>query len=273
MMRMRAPEPIALAISTSCCSGMERPAHFRSRVHRRTDALQQCPGPLRALTPFHEPERPRRIERQRDILRDRKIGEESRLLINAGDAELMRGTRSEMLDDFTGDFDGSRIGPMRPRDDFDQRRFARAIFPEKGVHFAGLQRKRDASQRADGEKGFCDVRESEERGSDGSLGLKLCISRRGAKSRAIHPNQPPKHAGATHAKRGCPNMEKSDLQFITPIMKNTYKPPILCGSLPRLGIPHLARRNRRRDARDHRRWSRTLPRTARSRRRCASRPA
>ena len=51
MIRIRASAPRARAISTSCCSGIDRPRTSASRVDRRADPLEQPPRPLAPLGP------------------------------------------------------------------------------------------------------------------------------------------------------------------------------------------------------------------------------
>jgi len=69
-------------------------------------------------------------------------------------AEPVRCGRREISDFLAVDVDGSRIRPVRPRDDFDQSGFARAVFAEQRMNFAAKQFERNAVQRAHSAKDF-----------------------------------------------------------------------------------------------------------------------
>ena len=99
MMTMRACDPMALAISTSCCSGIDRcrasvsgsmPAPMRSK---------QFPGPPPPFAPADQSPKARGGSRaESDVFRDGQIGEKGRLLINRGDAEFGRLGRAVLVD-------------------------------------------------------------------------------------------------------------------------------------------------------------------------------
>ena len=87
MIRIRASAPSARAISTSCCSGIDS---------RRTSASGSIAAPIRSssrrarvapLAPADPPPGARRLQAERDVLGDRQVGEERRLLVDRGDPE------------------------------------------------------------------------------------------------------------------------------------------------------------------------------------------
>ena len=107
--------------------------------------------------PFDTPHSGRGLKTQCNVLRDREIRKERRLLINAGDAELVRGGRCELLHALATNVDLAAVRPMRAGDEFDERRFACAIFPEQRVDFSRLQIEGDTFQRAYGAESLADT--------------------------------------------------------------------------------------------------------------------
>ena len=136
MIRIRASAPSARAISTSCCSGIDSVLHFRERVDRRADPLEQALRPRRRSRPAHAPPRAASLEPDRDVLGDRQVAEERRLLIDRGDAQVARGLGVEVRDRLVLDLDRARVGNMGAGDHLDQRRLARSVFADQGVNFA-----------------------------------------------------------------------------------------------------------------------------------------
>ena len=64
-----------------------------------------------------------------------------------------------------GNLDGAGIGLMSAGDDFDERRFARAVFADQGVNFAGAQFEGDVLERVNAGEGFGNGCELEEAGT------------------------------------------------------------------------------------------------------------
>ena len=87
-----------------------------------------------------------RFEPQADVLRDREIGKQGRLLVNAGDAKLVRRGRGKFFDALTVDFNGAAVGLVRAGDDLDERGLAGAVFAEQRVDFSCPQIKRHTLQ-------------------------------------------------------------------------------------------------------------------------------
>jgi hypothetical protein len=89
MMTIRAPAPRAQAISTSCCSGIERSAHLAVGARRRRGACSSSVRASAAGGPV-DPAQAGRFEAQADVLRHGQVGKQRRLLVDAGDAERGR---------------------------------------------------------------------------------------------------------------------------------------------------------------------------------------
>ena len=96
MIRMRASAPRARAISTSCCSGIDSDAHFGFRVDRRADFFEQVSRPRSPLAPANAAPAARRLEPDRDVLGDRQVRKQRRLLVNRGDSQVARRDRIEV---------------------------------------------------------------------------------------------------------------------------------------------------------------------------------
>ena len=87
-----------------------------------------------------------RFEPQADVLRDRQIGKQGGLLVNAGDAKFVRRGRGKFFDALTVDLNGAAIGLVRAGDDLDERGLARAVLAEERVNFPCPQIKRHPLQ-------------------------------------------------------------------------------------------------------------------------------
>ena len=90
MIRMRASAPRARAISTSCCSGIDSESDLRFRVDLRADFFEQLCRSSRADGPSECGASRRRLEPDRDVLGDREVRKEGRLLVNRGDSQVAR---------------------------------------------------------------------------------------------------------------------------------------------------------------------------------------
>ena len=126
------------------------------------DALEPLGGAAAALFPVHPGAGAGTFQAQADIFGDGQIGEQRRLLIDAGDAELVGEGGGQFFDAGAGDFNGPAIRLMRAADDFDERGFAGAVFAEQGVDLAGLQSNETPLAPLDGAEGFGDRRELQE---------------------------------------------------------------------------------------------------------------
>jgi hypothetical protein len=78
------------------------------------------------------------------------------LLVNAGDAELVRVCGREVFDALAVDFDRAVVRLVRAGDDLNERGFARAVLAEQRVHLARPQFKRHPLERPHRAKGFGD---------------------------------------------------------------------------------------------------------------------
>ena len=128
------------------------------------DALKEFRSPRAASGPIHTSERPRLFQPQTDVFRDREIGKQRGLLVNAGNAELVCARGREVRDALAVDVNAPTIRLVRAGDDLDERRVARAVLTEQRMHLARSQVKRHALERAHRPEGFCDKGELEKRG-------------------------------------------------------------------------------------------------------------
>ncbi len=73
-----------------------------------------------------------------DVLGDRQVGEERRLLVDDGDARVLRLGRGAEVDLLAAEQELSAIAPVDAGDDLDQRRLARTVLADQRVDGAGL---------------------------------------------------------------------------------------------------------------------------------------
>ncbi len=139
MIRMRASAPSARAISTSCCSGIDRRRTSVSGSIARADPLEQEPGSRPSFWPADSPPGTARLEPDGDVLGHGQVGKECGLLVNCRDSEGTRTDRIDFGDGRTLDLDRSQVGTMGAGDHLDQGRLARAVLADQRVHFAGLE--------------------------------------------------------------------------------------------------------------------------------------
>jgi len=74
-----------------------------------------------------------------DVLCDIEIGEKRWFLVDNGDTSISGLSRIMKFNLFAANSDDASIGTMDTSQDFDQGAFARAVFANESVHFAGVQ--------------------------------------------------------------------------------------------------------------------------------------
>ena len=148
MMSTLASEPIALAISTSCCSGMLRVSTSRSASMSAPTRVSRSRASRRRAAPVDAAPRRARLERERDVLGDRQVREQRRLLINGRDAQRARRCRAHRGHRLRRQQTGPRVGGHGARHHLDQRRLARAVLADERVDFSCVEIERHAGQRA-----------------------------------------------------------------------------------------------------------------------------
>ncbi len=171
----------ARAISTSCCSGRLSDAASRSTsmsAPTRASASRAC-GASRG--PVHARERAAGLDAQREVLGDRQIGEERRVLMDGDHAQPSRLDRREAVDGLAVDDDGAAVGRGRAGEDPHQRGLAGAVFADERVDLARAHVERGVGQRADACVGFGEVRRDEHRYCNREA---RCASRRGSADRS-----------------------------------------------------------------------------------------
>ena len=87
---------MALAISTSCCSGMLSVSTSRSASMSAPTRVEQLARVAGVAPPIDPAPRRRGFERERDVLGHRQVREQRRLLIDRGDAQRARRGRAHL---------------------------------------------------------------------------------------------------------------------------------------------------------------------------------
>ncbi len=99
-----------------------------------------------------------------DVLRDRQVGEERGLLVDDGDARLLRlGGRRE-VDVLAVEAELARVAAVEPGDDLHERGLARAVLADEGVDRAGIEAQAAGAQCDDGAERLDDPGQLEHRG-------------------------------------------------------------------------------------------------------------
>ena len=126
----------------------------RVRIDGCAGAFEDLAGLALARFPIDATPDAAGFEAEGDVFGDGEIGKERGLLVDDGDAEVVRLDRVVALD--RGSLDAERAGIVRDGagDDLDERGFPRAILAHKGVDFAGLKIKGNVLQRAHTRVGF-----------------------------------------------------------------------------------------------------------------------
>ncbi len=127
---------------------------LRIGIDLGSDTAQQLLGGFSPGAPSDPAERPESLEPDPDVFRHREVGEQRRLLIDAGDTEAMGFSGREGRDPVAADLDGAFIGLMSAGDDLDQCRFAGAVLAQQRMHLSGPQVERNAFERPDGPEGL-----------------------------------------------------------------------------------------------------------------------
>jgi hypothetical protein len=139
----------------------------RGRLDRESDARQQRAG-LRVEFRAVNPAPPTHgLARGEDVFGDAERAEETALLKNDGDAELLRRV-------FTGDinifaiieFNRSLVRSIDPGEDVHQGAFARAILPNQRMNLPGVNIELNVSQCMDTGESFVDSAHSQHRFAD-----------------------------------------------------------------------------------------------------------
>ena len=130
------------------------------RIRRNVVHLQFVEHFLRAF--FHlalvEHGTPTQFPPQKNILRNRQMPAHIELLMDDRNAELLRFFRRKMyLDVFAEKLHAAFVARVNTGDDFDERRFSRAVFSEQRHHFAFAQFERHIVERMHAEKRFVDM--------------------------------------------------------------------------------------------------------------------
>src|SRR5207237_1400695 len=115
-----------------------RPKTTRASSVRPAPASPAKPriSPARTLSEPSEP-RAARLQAQGDVLGDGQVGEQRRLLVDGGDAEVAGADGVVVGDGLAVDFQGAGVGGDGAGDDLDERGLAGAVLADQGVDLAG----------------------------------------------------------------------------------------------------------------------------------------
>src|SRR5699024_9484690 len=102
-----------------------------------------------------------------DVLRDRKLAEQVRLLVYGCDASRDRIGRGREREVFLIECDLASIGELRPGEDLDQGRLSRAVLADEGVHGPGENFEVGVPDSTHGPEALRDPGEPDPRGNVG----------------------------------------------------------------------------------------------------------
>ena len=164
MISTRASSETAFAISMTCWSAIERPSAGRSGS-MRTPSRRKSDSTSRAHRPAVDPaEAADGLAAHEDVLGDRQVGEERGLLVDDGDARLLRlGGRRE-VDVLAVEAELARVAAVEPGDDLHERGLAGAVLADEGVDRAGIEAQAAGAQGDDGAERLDDPGQLEHRG-------------------------------------------------------------------------------------------------------------
>src|SRR5579863_8736473 len=104
-----------------------------------------------------EPKTIARLAPEIDVLRDRQMRNEREFLKDYRDAQPFRVSGRIDRDRLSVEEERAGIGSIGAEQHLHQRRFPRAVFPEKHVDFAWMQPKIDVGQRANAWEALADL--------------------------------------------------------------------------------------------------------------------
>ena len=100
------------------------------------------------------PQRAERLAAHEDVLRDRQVGEERRLLVDHRDAGVPGVGGAVEADGLAVEQHVARVGAVHAGEHLDERRLAGAVLARERVRLAGAQRERDVPRSAHGAEGL-----------------------------------------------------------------------------------------------------------------------
>ncbi len=159
-------------------------AHERRSPTIEPQSRDQFPGATMQLPPMghRKPADPAdRLLAQENILGDRQILGQIQLLVDRMNAQLQRGARRRDRPLTIIDQDPAGVRRVNAAEDFDQRRFAGAIFADQPHNFARGQRKADLIKRPHAGKTLADPLEPQQ---GGSIVRRKCLQHVGHSARS-----------------------------------------------------------------------------------------
>ncbi len=145
MITSRALSESALAISTICCSATERERTIAPGFEVHPELVEQIGGLLAQLAPADDLAGVR-LPPDEDVLLDREVGHEVELLIDDGDAEVLRLAGAVEDDRLAVEDDLAAVRLVDPGEDLHQGALAGAVLADEPEDFAGMDFETDVLQ-------------------------------------------------------------------------------------------------------------------------------
>ena len=158
--RIRASIARAFAISTNCCWAIDRSPAPVSAADRRTEAGEQTLCIVAHLAPIKHAVA-RRLDAEKDVLRDAPVRQEAQLLMDNADAGAARCNGVRKFDLLAIEEYPAAIGLIGAAKDFDQRRLSRAVLAAERMDLAARAAERHIVQRPHAGEGLADVQHLE----------------------------------------------------------------------------------------------------------------
>ncbi len=136
-------------------------ARRRADVEARAEPLEDDRGVPPHLRPVDDPTAVTMADE--DVLGDGEVGENHRLLVHRGDPEGLRFEGARHAHHAAVDKDLSGVGLLDAGHDLDERRFPRAVLPEKRVDLAGVKCQGNVVERLDRAEALRDAPDLEDR--------------------------------------------------------------------------------------------------------------
>ena len=146
-----------MAISTICWSAMDRPRAGRSGSRSTPSrANSSAVAGVHGLA-VDAAEAAAGLAAHEDVLGDRQVGEERRLLVDDGDAGVAGVGRAVEDDRLAVEQHLAGVRPVHAGEGLDQGRLARAVLAGERVRLAGEQLQGDVAQGPHGAEGLADM--------------------------------------------------------------------------------------------------------------------
>ena len=208
--RTRASSDSALAISMSCWSAIDRPRTSADGSIRTSSPSKIAGGLAAHRPPVDGPKRPGRRVAHEDVLGDRQVREQPRLLVDDGDPELA-GVGRPAEDDRAR----RRARPMPVSglvdagQDLDERALAGAVLADERVDLAGAQLQRHVGERLGRPEPLRDAAQGD--GGGAAAGVAAGVARRSRRACGVTTARSTGADGGVAAARGRSPVDEADV--------------------------------------------------------------